>query len=863
MLKLSSFVKYLRPFVLLIFFTTSVVAQTETWTQRSSLGFDVPSRSYAGMTALNGKLYMAGGYSGGSSGNQKDVIEYDPQAKVFRKLKDLNQGGMGTLLFTAGDQLFAYDAGSWKKYDFQNDNWLAQGHAPIVPGTGFVSNDTIFLMGKGLSFTQVYSYNLVTGKWTRRSDYPGSAKDGAMAFSIGSKGYFGGGSSANGLSRAFYEYDPATDIWTAKAPIPENLGGLVGVSVNGKAYAGLGGNPDPSDSWYEYDPIADSWSLKAAGMAVFYSCAAVIDHDVYVFGGNINNRPDISVSAIRKYNCENNEWTFQERVSGGNRIRAVGFYANNKIYIGGGHDGQSLTDFWEYDISTDTWSPKASFGSGFANRAAAGMDGKGYFIGGYNKNALPPQYSDSLLVFDPVTDTWTALANYPGGKRWGMAAFAIDGKLYAGMGSNNTGSSSAFYVYDPSGDDWTRLANSPGIGVVYSSFAIADTGYILMANGSWQLDLYAYDINSDSWIDKQVSVANGASQIPEGSVNHAFSWNNKGYLFMVGGIVHEYNPASNSWRRLTPFPQGARIHSAVIATPEGAFVGFGNTTASGDDFSVRNDLWRLDLQAGVSTRVGDFNSCLSVPYPIPHTVADNEGQLFAFGPDGCIAVRSSDTLIPYREMHYWLGSSSKEYGMYLNKNISYTKLGPVQNGKMRLYFTNRELARFVSEFNQKYHTSYTTTDISIVRYSGSTSDLDPENNTDEQNFYSKIASSLTNYGPEGQFSYFEFETDRAGEFYAVLSTPDVVTGISNSSKAGIAVYPNPADQVIQISMYSVEMGPAELFIQTVDGKVVARESFALHKGENTPQVNVSGLDKGIYIISVQTGDKKLLTKFVK
>src|SRR4249919_3048148 len=60
----------------------------------------------------------------------------------------------------------------------------------------------------------------------------------AVSFSIGNKGYIGTGDSYND----FWEYDPATNVWTQKA----DFGGkgrdwATGFSIGNKGYIGTGG----------------------------------------------------------------------------------------------------------------------------------------------------------------------------------------------------------------------------------------------------------------------------------------------------------------------------------------------------------------------------------------------------------------------------------------------------------------------------------------------------------------------------------------------------------------------------------------------------------------------------------------------
>lgn len=76
--------------------------------------------------------------------------------------------------------------------------------------------------------------------WTQVANFGGTARYGAVGFSIGSKGYIGTGYDT-GYKNDFWQYDPATDSWTQKA----DFGGsaryfAVGFSIDSKGYIGTG-----------------------------------------------------------------------------------------------------------------------------------------------------------------------------------------------------------------------------------------------------------------------------------------------------------------------------------------------------------------------------------------------------------------------------------------------------------------------------------------------------------------------------------------------------------------------------------------------------------------------------------------------
>jgi hypothetical protein len=266
--------------------------------------------------------------------------------------------------------------------------------------------------------------------WTQRANFGGSTRDGAFGFSIGTKGYIGGGNNNGSFKNDVWEYNPTTDAWTQKAGVPANEYLASSFVIGTKAYVACGYNT--ANAVYEFDPVANTWTAKAPlpGTVRYITMGFSIGTKGYCGTGYNPNNPYNSFNDFYEFDPVGNTWTAKANMPGSPRAYALGFNIGSKGYAGTGLiNGSGVNDFYEYDPAGNTWTAKAIVGPvGRLQSFAIAMNGKGY-IGGGGSGYDPTGFYE----YDATANTWTAKASIPV-SLGGAVGFSIGSKLYMGTG---------------------------------------------------------------------------------------------------------------------------------------------------------------------------------------------------------------------------------------------------------------------------------------------------------------------------------------------------------------------------------------------------------------------------------------------
>ncbi len=244
------------------------------WTRLATLP---EARHHIALAAANGRLWGIGGFSGGFPNwrARSSVFWYEPAVDRWHKGPDLPQPrAEGVAAAVLG-----------KVY-------LIGGRVPAVAGASHFNDhqDT----------AAVEVLDPASGRWSRLPDAP-TARNSAASAVIDGRIYVVGGRSARKQADGTLSqinvstlevFDPVSNTWTTRKPMPQARGGLAAAAHRGKLYV-FGGEqwvPEQkvfADSWV-YDPAQDRWeALPPMPTARHGLGAATLNNRIHVFGGGL------------------------------------------------------------------------------------------------------------------------------------------------------------------------------------------------------------------------------------------------------------------------------------------------------------------------------------------------------------------------------------------------------------------------------------------------------------------------------------------------------------------------------------------------------------------------------------------------
>ena len=288
------------------------------------------------------------------------------------------------------------------------ENWNPLTNSPELA----VVNGKIYAIGELTND----EYDPTTNMWTQKSPMPTKRSDFAVAV-YKNKIYIIGGKKSNGLTGANEAYNPRTDSWETKKEMPTPRCYLEANMVENKIYliAGYNTTYDSIPDFNEvYSPETDTWTTKAPMPIPKYAYAStVLDNKIYFFAGAPG---ESNINQI--YNPETDSWsegmrlpTFCRSISA---VATSGTWAPKRIYVIGGSEGFAYAVNLNriYDPQTDEWSSGAPMKTSRYSLSVAVVKDFLYAIGGWdglvpvmaNEQYVPAGHTlaDTVVYFPPT-----------------------------------------------------------------------------------------------------------------------------------------------------------------------------------------------------------------------------------------------------------------------------------------------------------------------------------------------------------------------------------------------------------------------------------------------------------------------------
>jgi N-acetylneuraminic acid mutarotase len=300
---------------------TAQSPQTPYWTQGAPMSL---ARQELYPEVMDGKIYVAGGLLSPNTGYSAHFEAYDPPTDKWTRLATLPDARHHIALSASGGLMYGIGGFSggfpnWRAessvyvYDRNTNRWVdgiplpiprAEGVAAVVDGNIYFIGGRVRSQKESKHFNDHIDtvrsevFNPASRTWRPITDAP-TARNSAASAVIGGKIFVVGGRQAlkqpDGSLRQvnvanLEVFDPQTNRWEARAPMPQAQGGLTATTVNGKLYV-FGGEqwfPEQkvfASNWI-YDPQADRWdALPPLPTPRHGLGASAVGNRIHVFGG--------------------------------------------------------------------------------------------------------------------------------------------------------------------------------------------------------------------------------------------------------------------------------------------------------------------------------------------------------------------------------------------------------------------------------------------------------------------------------------------------------------------------------------------------------------------------------------------------
>lgn len=626
------------------------------WTVPTTTGTTTNSRNVMLTTLPNGKVLALGGYND-TFGGLSTVQQFDPVAMSWSTLANMpSVAAESAVAKTSGGMVYVF--GTWDsnsaggtadgkvmKYDYTNGangTWtyatqsasVLEGAAAVTFGANSLNTAGSSLQDKILVFGGVASSHSGTAtNLAQMFDPSGSSGSGSwstMASMLSPRAYFTGTLLQNGnvlaiggestvystLLSSMEEYNPSTNSWHYKVPLPTTLSREGAITLDNGSVLIVGGkqiSTAVSGTTYIYTPSSDPIRQVASmpGFKTYSNAVRLTDGSVIVVGGEYN----VASGSVYKYDPTSGAWSTAAALTGrAGYGAAMAPLSNGTAMIIGGY-----TDATSYIGNAVIYNPATGIVSTSATnsvlarqhaKAVTMYDGNVLYFGGRDISAPNGGYLSSAYLIASNLSSVTATGSMGTARAFFSAAVSNDGKTaYAFGGWNGSAYISSAEKYNYTTNLWSGIAAMPVVTASSSAVTTLDNKMLVFGGGTafdsgFTNAVLEYDPAYDTWkykVPLPVTFANGATaRLTDGSV------------LVVGGQQN-----------------GSESTNAYIYNPTQTISSNINTILANDYNAGINNGFFIGASGATSKIVGSINSMLfsSEPSAAGLSINANSGQL--------------------------------------------------------------------------------------------------------------------------------------------------------------------------------------------------------------------------------------------
>lgn len=522
------------------------------------------------------------------------------------------------------------------KYDPVDDSWIP-GTNPPLNGRRYmgcaVFNDKVYVFGgedqSGAQLADVAMYDPVNNTWAPKTPMR-EARAGLAAAVVNGKIYAIGGYKGETVFNIVEEYDPVNNSWTTKTSMRIARAGLAAAVVNDKIYA-IGGYEGGRvfatrvfDTVEEYDPSTNTWALRRpmpTPRARF--AAAVVNNKIWAIGGLSREVFSDFYPTVEEYDPVTDGWTTKTpmpTVRGGIVGIAAGV-VRGVLYVVGGD--------WTVgacDLATETWTIKVPtivdnivrwkyLGGGHGIKLRARATIRDVTIDSCSGNGVHIEAQDPELI--------AAQANANAWRLDNVLVFSCDGHGYYINGSDTNGGLAV--GGDLTGNGLLPNGRSAGNYAIYESSFLGNTfvGCSMEANGN---AVFAASIGGSS-------VFLGCYL--EGGDGNGILWEPGGSSMIIGGGLTDGRYLSPTMNPLVIKQHGRHCRGFAFEAkapsgPDGVATIGSSISGGGEEFATVQAGMDYPTSLYLSHRFGNFGNCTDV-YGWTHGNNDRTGLMTAGG----------------------------------------------------------------------------------------------------------------------------------------------------------------------------------------------------------------------------------------